>query len=94
VFPVWGTCLGHQLLSYLTNDYQNTLSPIRGQTAILNTIQFVSSDKGWLFTDLYQKLLSKLTAGQGITYFNHHYAITRSTYDSNKKLNTFWSLIG
>lgn len=21
VFPVWGTCLGHQLLGYLTNNY-------------------------------------------------------------------------
>lgn len=30
VFPVWGTCLGLQLLSYLTADYKNVLSPVRG----------------------------------------------------------------
>jgi gamma-glutamyl hydrolase len=30
VFPVWGTCLGFQLLSYLTANYENVLSPVRG----------------------------------------------------------------
>ena len=30
VFPVWGTCLGLQLLAYLTANYQNVLSPVRG----------------------------------------------------------------
>jgi len=60
----------------------------------LNTIKFVSTDKGTLFTDMPERLITKLTTGQGIAYFNHHWAISRSTYDNNKKLNDFWKLIG
>jgi hypothetical protein len=30
VFPVWGTCLGFQLLSYLRANYQNVLSAVSG----------------------------------------------------------------
>jgi gamma-glutamyl hydrolase len=31
VFPVWGTCLGLQLLAYLTGNYSGSvLSPVRG----------------------------------------------------------------
>jgi len=41
-----------------------------------------------------ERLITKLTTGQGIAYFNHHWAISRSTYDNNKKLNDFWKLIG
>jgi GMP synthase-like glutamine amidotransferase len=30
-FPIWGTCLGMQLLAYLTSGYDsNAISPVRG----------------------------------------------------------------
>ncbi len=92
VFPVWGTCLGFQLLAYLTANYQNVLSPVRGQTAILNTIKFTDT-RGYLFSTMSQQLITKLTTGQGITYYNHHYAVLRSTYDSNTRLSTFWKVV-
>jgi gamma-glutamyl hydrolase len=32
VFPLWGTCLGHQLLSYLTANYDvNVIQKVDGQ---------------------------------------------------------------
>jgi hypothetical protein len=40
------------------------------------------------------RLITKLTTGNGITYFNHHYAILRNTYDTNVRLNSFWKVIG
>lgn len=94
VFPLWGTCLGHQLLSFLSNNFTSPLTAVRGQTAVLNTIKFVTTDKGTLFTDMSDKLIAKVSTGQGIAYFNHHWAISRTTYDNNKKLNDFWKLIG
>ena len=30
IFPIWGTCMGHQLLGYLTCDGDTPLSPVRG----------------------------------------------------------------
>jgi len=82
------------LLGFLTNNYASPLSAVRGQTAVINTIKFPTTDKGTLFSDMSDKLISKLSTGQGITYFNHHWAILRSTYDNNKKLNDFWKVIG
>ncbi len=52
VFPIWGTCLGHQLLGFLTNDYVSPLSAVRGQTAVINTIKFPTTDRGTLYTDM------------------------------------------
>lgn len=94
VFPVWGTCLGLQLLGFLTNNYVSPLSAVRGETAVLNTIKFPTSDRGTLFTDMPDRLITKVTSGNGIAYFNHHFAILRSTYDANTRLNSFWKVIG
>jgi hypothetical protein len=40
-----------------------------------------------------ENLITKLTTGQGITYYNHHYAVLRSTYDNNQRLNNFWKVV-
>ena len=40
VFPIWGTCLGMQLLAYLTCGYDGAaIAPVNGEVAVRNTIQ-------------------------------------------------------
>ena len=40
VFPIWGTCLGMQLLAYLTSGYDlKAIAPVSGEVAIKNTIK-------------------------------------------------------
>jgi len=47
-FPIWGTCLGFELLAYLTSGYdKNVLAPIRNQTAVTNTLQIL--DRSYLY---------------------------------------------
>lgn len=47
-FPVLGTCLGHQLLSFLTSNYNNSiLSRVHGDEAVILPITFQA--KGALF---------------------------------------------
>lgn len=87
--------MGHQLLAFLSNNFTSPLTAVRGQTAVLNTIKFIlATDKGALFSDMPDKLIAKITTGQGITYFNHHWAVSTATYLNNKKLNDFWKLVG
>jgi len=39
VFPIWGTCLGMQLLAYLTSGYDAAaVAPVNGELAIRNTL--------------------------------------------------------
>jgi gamma-glutamyl hydrolase len=96
VFPVWGTCLGYETLAFLTsgnNNNMSTLSPVRGEVDVLNTMKFISSDKGYVLGDMSDRLISKLTTGQGVMYYNHHWIVSMDTYNSNKNLNTFWKVI-
>lgn len=92
IFPIWGTCMGHQLLGYLTCNGVTPLSPVRGEQSIINSIKFLTGDKGYVFEGLSDKLIGKLTTGQGVTYYNHEEAILMSTYNTNKKLSDFWKV--
>jgi gamma-glutamyl hydrolase len=41
-FPIWGTCLGFELLAYLTSGYDSkVLAKISNETAVTNTIQIL-----------------------------------------------------
>jgi anthranilate/para-aminobenzoate synthase component II len=47
-FPVFGTCLGHQLLAFLTSNYNDSiLTRVHGDDPIVAPITFVN--KGYLF---------------------------------------------
>ena len=75
MFPIWGTCLGLELLAYLTSEFDpNIVTPIRGEERVFNTLEF-TSEKSYLYDDLYLNLRNKLSKGQGILYFNHEYAL-------------------
>ena len=43
-YPIWGTCLGFELLAYLTSGYDSkVLSPVRGESGVRNTLKFTAS---------------------------------------------------
>lgn len=89
VFPVWGTCLGLELLSYLTSGFDETiLQPIRGSEHMLNVLKFEESSV--LFDDLNANLRNKLTTGPGILYFNHEDGVKVSSYRNNRRMIDFW----
>jgi gamma-glutamyl hydrolase len=51
VFPVWGTCLGWELLAYLTSGYDSkVLSPVRGESGVRNTLDIL--DDGYIYSGI------------------------------------------
>lgn len=43
VFPIWATCLGHELVSYLTSGYDSkVLSAVTNQSGVTNTLHFLT----------------------------------------------------
>lgn len=45
VFPLYGICLGHQLLSYLTSGYDyDVIQLVDGEHPTVNTINFKSKN--------------------------------------------------
>jgi gamma-glutamyl-gamma-aminobutyrate hydrolase PuuD len=90
-FPIWGTCLGMQLLAYLTANYDaRAISPVRGEVAVRNTIQIRADST--LLGDLPTDLKHMLQNGQGILYYNHHYAVTLPYYNTSPSLKQFWRI--
>lgn len=91
VFPIWGTCLGMQLLAYLTAGYDGkAIAPVRGEVAIRNTIAIQKQNT--MFKDVSDNLLTRLQSGDGILYFNHHFAVTKNYYDNSIELRKFWNV--
>lgn len=91
VFPIWGTCQGMQQLAYLTSGYDDkAIASVRGEVKIRNTLE-VEPDSV-LFKDLTPQLRYHLENGDGILYFNHHFAVTKDYYDSSPLLKSFWAV--
>jgi gamma-glutamyl hydrolase len=91
VFPVWGTCLGWELIAYLTSGYDRSiLSPVRGEDSIINTVSIRTPS--YLFDDLSANLKNKLQNGQGLLYYHHSYAVLATTYQNNERLRSFWNI--
>ena len=91
MFPVWGTCLGHQLLIYLTSGYDSrSIVAVRGQVGMTNTLKALAGNR--LYSSLSPDTLYKLQNGQGLVYFNHHYATLTSYFNRSSSLQDFWKL--
>lgn len=91
VFPIWGTCLGMQLLAYLTAGYDGkAIAEVRGEVAVRNTIAIQPDSE--ILSDLSPTLLTRLQSGTGILYFNHHFAVTRQYYENSAQLQRFWQV--
>lgn len=75
-FPIIGICMGHQLMAYLTSEYNDTiLTRVHGDnTGIVLPLNFVND--GYLFSTLNSIQKDKLTKGGGITYYHHNWAVT------------------
>ena len=90
-YPIWGTCLGFQLLAYLTSDYDpKCLTSVRGETAVKNTIKLTNTS--YLYDDLSDTLKYNLQNGQGILYFNHAVAVRTSYFYGSSSLRAFWKM--
>lgn len=88
-YPVWGTCLGFELLAYLTCGYDSkVLSPVRGESGVRNTIKI--QGHSYLYDDLSTELRYNLENGQGSTFFNHVWAVSTKYFQASEQLKAFW----
>lgn len=91
VFPIWSTCLGWELMAYLTSGYDSKiLSSVRGEQAVINRISI--KNPGYLFSDIPTSVKNSLENGVGIVYFNHLYAVSSSYPTTNEVFRNFWNI--
>ncbi|XP_077118377.1 gamma-glutamyl hydrolase-like [Ranitomeya variabilis] len=90
-FPIWGTCMGFQILTALTSG-KNLLSKTSANNISLPLIftDDVSSSK--MFHHVPPNLLHAASR-EHITANFHHYGITPKTFYANEKLSTFYRIL-
>lgn len=93
VFPIWATCLGHQLLSYLTSGYDSkVIASVSGQGSTVNTLHFLSRN-AYVTGNWTDQNFVSATTNHGVLYYNHNWAVYQSYFNSNAQLHNFWNLV-
>ena len=92
-FPIFCTCLGFQLASYLTSNYNpSIIQPINGNIDIIEPID-LTGQESYLFKTFNKAQVEKMTKGHGVVFYHNHYAVKIDTFNQNQYLRKFWNLI-
>uniref|UniRef100_A0ACB8FDE4 Uncharacterized protein n=1 Tax=Sphaerodactylus townsendi TaxID=933632 RepID=A0ACB8FDE4_9SAUR len=90
-FPVWGTCLGHQLLSYLTCG-ENLLTWTNTDNFAF-PLNFTKDAKGTkMFADFPDDLLQEM-ASDPVTSNFHFWSLSVQNFTNNEKLRSFYKVL-
>lgn len=90
-FPVWGTCLGFEQLTYLTSG-KNTLSRTN-TTGVALALNFTEEAKGSrMFKDFPAELMEDL-ASEPLTENSHKWSVSMSTYNETEELRNFYKVL-
>ncbi|KAJ8010674.1 hypothetical protein DPEC_G00077580 [Dallia pectoralis] len=90
-FPVWGTCLGFQELTYLTTG-KWLLSRTNTQGVALPLVFANGSRESKLFKDFPADVLNSL-ASEPITENSHKWSLTLKSYNRNADLMKFYKVL-
>jgi gamma-glutamyl hydrolase len=91
IFPVMGHCQGFELLSIITSNNFDILSPVDAQNISL-PLEFTSAaPKSTLFGENFPDDLGDIYITQNVTFNNHQFALLVDTFSNDKDLNTFYN---
>ena len=86
-FPVWGTCLGYELILILESNNLNLLKPC--QCKNYNTYLRYNKEKiddSRLFKKGFSNYLLDIMSEQNVTFNNHQWMVDDDTFNENKAL--------
>nr|XP_060631370.1 gamma-glutamyl hydrolase [Anolis sagrei ordinatus] len=90
-FPVWGTCLGHELLSYLTSGEDLlTWTNTDGFALPLNFTQGAHDSR--MFQGFPDDLLQAI-ASEPVTSHFHFWSLSVQNFTNNEKLRDFYKIL-
>ncbi|XP_068604392.1 gamma-glutamyl hydrolase [Brachionichthys hirsutus] len=90
-FPVWGTCLGFQMLTLLTSG-KRLLSPT-DTAAVSLPLDFTdAANHSRLFRGFPADLMGDL-AGEPLTENSHQWSVTVSTHEADEALSKFYRVL-
>uniref|UniRef100_A0A674K495 folate gamma-glutamyl hydrolase n=1 Tax=Terrapene triunguis TaxID=2587831 RepID=A0A674K495_9SAUR len=90
-FPVWGTCLGHQELTYLTSE-KNLLVKTKTKNISLPLTFTTAGKDSRMFQNFPDDLLQKL-ATEPLTAHFHKWSLSMKNFRKNEKLHNFYKVL-
>ncbi|KAJ8286134.1 hypothetical protein GJAV_G00034920 [Gymnothorax javanicus] len=90
-FPIWGTCLGFQLLTALVAG-QNLLTNATAENLALPLNLTTDAFSSRMFEGFSDELLKALTQ-ENLTGNFHRYGVTEKDFRANEKLQNFFSIL-
>ncbi|CAM4502348.1 unnamed protein product [Lepidochelys olivacea] len=90
-FPVWGTCLGHQELTYLTSG-KNLLVKLKTENISLPLNFTTAAKDSRMFQNFPDDLLQKL-ATEPLTAHFHKRSVSIKNFRKNEKLTNFYKVL-
>ncbi|KAK9522944.1 hypothetical protein VZT92_019380 [Zoarces viviparus] len=90
-FPIWGTCMGMQLLTVLVAG-ENLLEATTAENVALPLNLTPEADSSRMFEGFPSSLMKALTQ-EPLTGNFHHYGVAVKTFKENEKLQSFFSLL-
>ncbi|XP_062854743.1 gamma-glutamyl hydrolase [Trichomycterus rosablanca] len=90
-FPIWGTCLGFQLLTVLVAE-ENLLSNTTTENIALSLNLTSEASNSRIFASFPPDLFKALSE-EALTGNFHHYGVTKQVFMENKKLSSFFSVL-
>lgn len=90
-FPVWGTCLGFEQLTYLTSG--KLLLSATNTTGVALPLNFTEASKdSRMFKGFPAELMKDLTS-EPLTENSHKWSLDMLTYNINEELNKFYKVL-
>ncbi|XP_074526949.1 gamma-glutamyl hydrolase [Halichoeres trimaculatus] len=90
-FPIWGTCMGMQLLTVLVAG-ENLLANTTAENIAMPLNLTTEASSSRMFAGLSDELMKALSR-EPLTGNFHHYGLTVKTFQENEKLRTFFSVL-
>ncbi|KAM9361114.1 gamma-glutamyl hydrolase [Symphorus nematophorus] len=90
-FPIWGTCMGMQLLTVLVAG-ENLLKKTTAENIALPLNLTAEAASSRMFDSFPDELMKALT-DEPLTGNFHHYGVTVMTFQENEKLQNFFSVL-
>ncbi|KAM3927138.1 gamma-glutamyl hydrolase-like [Leptodactylus fuscus] len=90
-FPIWGTCMGFQILTAVTSG-ENLLCKTSANNISLPLILADDISSSKMFCHAPSELL-RAASQENITGNFHHFGITPQTFQANKKLSAFYRIL-
>ncbi|XP_051267278.1 gamma-glutamyl hydrolase [Dicentrarchus labrax] len=90
-FPVWGTCLGFEQLTYLTSG--NTVLSHTNTSGVPLPLNFTDETKDSRLFKGFPAELMKDLASQPLTENSHKWSLAVLTYNTNEELKKFYKIL-